>query len=183
MNMVQTAVGDYVLVKPEPTPAPKSVISGLDQAASGRVVSIGDAGVELEAGDLVYFDAHRATQVGELLAVDPENIFSRVDEDEPQKAAPEVYGYIQTTPQRAEILSEVNDERKYQDELWGQHNDDGTTEAEWKTYIDQYTHAFHRAEKYKDDFRTRMVKVAALAVAAVEAFDRTNIKVDGAVAA
>jgi hypothetical protein len=173
MAKTQMAVGEYVLLKPEPTPSPTSVISGLDQAASGRVVSIGDVGVDLGMGELVYFDSHLATQVGELLAVSPKDIFSVVADEEVVEAY--ALDIPVSSASQGDILAEVAEERAYQDTLWGQDNDDGATENEWKVYLSEYTHGYGRAEKYRDDFRTRMVKVAALAIAAVEAFDRTHV--------
>jgi hypothetical protein len=73
---------------------------------------------------------------------------------------------------REGVLKEVSTERDYQDTQWGRGLDDRWVEKDWQDFIDNYSKALGRAEKYKDDFRTRMVKVAAIAVAAVEAMDR-----------
>lgn len=72
---------------------------------------------------------------------------------------------------RDEIYREVNLERSYQDDKWGgPDHDDTETEESWQRYITEYANARDRAEGY--DFRKRMVKVAALAVAALESHDR-----------
>jgi hypothetical protein len=72
---------------------------------------------------------------------------------------------------RMNALLDVEAEREYQDRKWGgPANDDLQAEADWLAYIAEYAGGAGRAANY--DFRTRMVKVAALAVAAVEAHDR-----------
>ena len=68
------------------------------------------------------------------------------------------------------VLKDVYNERSYQDTKWGgtpfdrQHS-----EAEWLTWINEYANGTGRAEGRA--FRERMIKTAALAVAAVEALD------------
>ncbi len=75
-----------------------------------------------------------------------------------------------TNDPRRQIFADIVVERKYQDEKWGGPAHDSTeTEANWADYITEYALGEGRAAGY--DFRTRMVKVAALAVAALEAHD------------
>lgn len=70
-----------------------------------------------------------------------------------------------------DILSEILKERAYQDAKWGgSSHDDTETEENWQKYITEYANAQGSSSDY--DFRKRMVKVAALAVAAIEAYDR-----------
>lgn len=74
---------------------------------------------------------------------------------------------------RAKVLEEVNGERNYQDTKWGGPIHDTTeTQDNWVQYINEYASGKGRATSY--DFRKRMVKVAALAVAAIEANDAKN---------
>lgn len=71
------------------------------------------------------------------------------------------------------VLKEVYNERGYQDKLWGGKGFDTThTEAEWLTWISEYAYGNGRAAGRA--FRERMIKTAALAVAAVEALDVKN---------
>lgn len=71
---------------------------------------------------------------------------------------------------RAIIYEQVDAERAQQDAQWGGGaHDDGHTPAEWATYI----HYQMRRFTFDDsDARARLVKVAALAVAAIESLDR-----------
>lgn len=73
------------------------------------------------------------------------------------------------------ILAEIETEREYQDQKWGHAFDDENTPHEWVAYIAHYA-ARHLAGNPAgvdvDKFRLDMVKVAALAVAAIEAVDR-----------
>lgn len=67
-----------------------------------------------------------------------------------------------------EVLAEVSKERRYQDRKWGGPiADDGHTPGEWLGFIREYWRA-ERGANYRD----RLLKIAALAVAAIEAFDR-----------
>jgi hypothetical protein len=70
------------------------------------------------------------------------------------------------------IWEEIQLERQRQAEKWGgaQH-DDHHTANDWIAFI-----AFHAGRaSYKADFRAQMIKVAALAVAAIEALDRRSM--------
>ena len=74
---------------------------------------------------------------------------------------------------RAKALSDVNDERNYQVGKWaGQYDDANWSEDEWHGFITEYAFGLPASRSADYDFRKRMVKVAALAVAAIEACDR-----------
>jgi hypothetical protein len=72
------------------------------------------------------------------------------------------------------IFDEIQGERAYQDKKWGTSFDDKNTTNDWVTYIDQY--AGKASPLTKDDTTSRIafLKVAALAVAAIEALDRNG---------
>lgn len=76
----------------------------------------------------------------------------------------------------AVVLQEVKAERKYQDEKWGTAFDDKNTLNDWAAYIGIYlgkaTDMGNSA--FPDIQRKYMLKVATLAVAAVETFDRNE---------
>lgn len=200
MDKVQQAVGAYILVEPKSSPPNiNRVHQGKMCADYGVVVSSPDEYAEVQPGDGVYFNAADAIQVGNYLAIKEKWVIAKETVAPAQSAAAAVaddsnnefdldfaeapttgkpIGWMETTPARAGLYAEVEDERQYQEALWGQASDDKNTETNWKVYIADYLHGHNRAEKYRGDFRKRMVKVAALALAAVEAFDRTNIPLD-----
>ena len=77
------------------------------------------------------------------------------------------------------IYDEIKAERDYQDERWGHDIDDAfNTPWMWCAYIVQYATKWMvgtfapLGQKTVDDFRTKMVKTAALAIAAIESIDR-----------
>ncbi|KKN26490.1 hypothetical protein LCGC14_0874060 [marine sediment metagenome] len=75
------------------------------------------------------------------------------------------------------ILAEIEAERIYQDEKWGgPEHDDQHEPNDWIAFITCWNgKAFNCCEKHPIDsrtFRFNMVKVAALAVAAMESVDR-----------
>jgi hypothetical protein len=66
------------------------------------------------------------------------------------------------------IFNEVVAERARQDARWGgPEHDDGHSEGDWADFIREYAWGDRGA-----DFRERMLKIAALAVAAIESHDR-----------
>lgn len=70
---------------------------------------------------------------------------------------------------RKTIYDEIDNEREYQDKKWGGTSfDDAQTEQQWIEYIKQYA----IGQRGSNNFRERMIKVAALAVAAIESYDR-----------
>ena len=69
------------------------------------------------------------------------------------------------------VLDDIRAERAYQDKTWGGSGfDDTQTADDWQKYLLEYSQGEGRAAGR--DFRTRMVKTAALAVAAIESYDR-----------
>ena len=77
-----------------------------------------------------------------------------------------------------DILEHIKEERNYQVMKWGNEADDTlNTPYSWLTWINIFgtkwacgQHQF--TSEMTDDFRQRMIQVAALAVAAVESIDR-----------
>lgn len=73
------------------------------------------------------------------------------------------------------VLREVAREREKQITQWGSAFDDENSQQDWAAFIMHYTASgiTERAGRYPAiAFRTAMLKVAALAVAAIEAHDR-----------
>jgi hypothetical protein len=80
---------------------------------------------------------------------------------------------------RREIFEEIYDERERQIEKWGNDFDDQNTINDWVAYITSYATRgataggwFH--PEASDRFCQGMVKVAALAIAAIEACERNQ---------
>jgi hypothetical protein len=72
------------------------------------------------------------------------------------------------------VLSEIHDERSRQDEKWGgSAHDDWHDKEDWIMFIKHYLSG---ADLPMNNFREEMVKIAALAVAAIESYDRKNQK-------
>jgi hypothetical protein len=79
---------------------------------------------------------------------------------------------------RKDIYSEIDLERCYQEEKWGNSNDDTLDMAQFAGFINEYaTGCTDRT--WKTPVRKRMVKVAALAVAAIETLDRKKSRRNG----
>lgn len=77
------------------------------------------------------------------------------------------------------IYDEIKAEREYQKEKWGVEKDDTlNTPNDWVAYIANHSSRWFPggfrpySEEVVADFRTQMVKVATLAVAAIESVDR-----------
>lgn len=71
---------------------------------------------------------------------------------------------------RVKVFEEIAEERQYQDACWGGKSEDVKhSETTWLHFINEYANGTGRAEGR--DFRERMIKAAALCVAAVEALD------------
>lgn len=75
---------------------------------------------------------------------------------------------------RDTIFQQINDERRYQDTVWGTAFDDKNTLNDWLQYINQYGSKASKMGVRPEEQRAMLVKVAALAVAALETFDRNN---------
>lgn len=72
------------------------------------------------------------------------------------------------------VLREIAEERKYQDEKWGTTFDDKNTVNDWGTYINIYLAKATTMGATEEEKRKQLLKVAALAVAALETFDRNG---------
>lgn len=72
------------------------------------------------------------------------------------------------------IYAAIDAERDYQDERWGHEFDDKNTSNDWCSYVCRYATSAAGFDVPTVQFRAQMVKVAALAVAAIEATDRTG---------
>jgi hypothetical protein len=65
---------------------------------------------------------------------------------------------------RHKILEDIQNERALQDIKWGRMHDSEHTPEEWIGFIHE-----HSYRALTEDFRKQMIRVAALAVAAIEA--------------
>jgi len=73
------------------------------------------------------------------------------------------------------IYEELKAEREYQDGKWGHAFDDNNTLNDWMQYINIHEAKAAAMRASKDEQRTQqMVKIAALAVAALQTFDRNS---------
>ena len=79
---------------------------------------------------------------------------------------------------RKKILDEINAERDYQVHRWGNEADDTLNDPhKWQTWLSFYSTKWTAGEfkvtpQMAKDFRECMIKVAAIATAAVESYDR-----------
>lgn len=74
--------------------------------------------------------------------------------------------------ERAVVFAQIDRERTYQNTKWGTTFDDRNTVNDWVTYINQYAGDAARMNMDAVEVRTKLVKVASLAVAAIETCDR-----------
>jgi hypothetical protein len=72
------------------------------------------------------------------------------------------------------LIDEILKERKYQDEKWGTEFDDKNTLNDWAAYIGRYTGNAISIDSPPKTQRKQLLKVATIAVAAVQAFDRNG---------
>jgi len=72
------------------------------------------------------------------------------------------------------ILEEIRIKRERQDVLWGAEHDDQNTLNDWVTWIMIYAGQAARMDSTPWKQRDKMLKVAALATAAIESFDRNG---------
>lgn len=75
---------------------------------------------------------------------------------------------------RALIFAEIEKEREYQDRRWGTAFDNANTINDWAAYFAAYTARATSMGNTKEQQRAALVKVAAIAVASLETFDRNN---------
>lgn len=74
---------------------------------------------------------------------------------------------------RKKIFKQIHDERKIQDERWGgKKNDDENSADDWYRVIDK--HNSRASDENGQDRRYALIRVAAIAVAAIESFDRNK---------
>lgn len=76
------------------------------------------------------------------------------------------------------IIKSIVAERQYQEAKWGNDFDDTNTNSQWANYISHYANRNLigvKADQSDEAFRESMVKVATLAVAAIQALDRRVI--------
>jgi hypothetical protein len=73
-------------------------------------------------------------------------------------------------------IDSINAERKYQVVTKGytKEKDDDNLPHQWGDFLDDYVINVLTAAT-PEEYRRQLVKVAALAVAAIESFDRTNV--------
>jgi hypothetical protein len=92
-----------------------------------------------------------------------------INEQLTQAGAKNILSVVPDTNTQALILGEIVQERRYQNMLWGIDRAN-MTEEQWISVIDDYTHNCGEAHARKPDrtFKERMLKTAALAVAALE---------------
>ena len=104
---------------------------------------------------------------------DPTN-YTGIEEDNMPYDDPEDYpDMIDRTISRNSIWFEMLRERLAQDVKWGgEGHDDTHTEEEWVSFIRKHN---TRADLDGYDFREQMIKVAALAFAAIESYDRKSL--------
>lgn len=74
---------------------------------------------------------------------------------------------------RQEIFQKIQAERDYQDQKWGTEFDDQNTINDWVAYINQYA-SKATAEDTSGNMVVYLIKVAALALAAIEAHERNK---------
>jgi len=75
---------------------------------------------------------------------------------------------------RKKIFEEIDAERHYQDAKWGIEFDKKNTLNDWWAYINYYFSRSAEMGNTKRQQRRDLVKVAALAVAALERFDENH---------
>ncbi len=73
-----------------------------------------------------------------------------------------------------QVIRDVEDERSHQEERWGVVNDDCNTLDDWLSYVKTFSRRAARENSNSPAQRKRLVQVAALAVAAIESFDRNR---------
>lgn len=75
---------------------------------------------------------------------------------------------------RDNIYFEIETERAYQNDRWGEEFDDKNTVNDWVTYICHYCTESAMHDPPLEVVREKLLKTATLAVAALEAFDRNG---------
>lgn len=75
---------------------------------------------------------------------------------------------------RKEILKKVKSERARQDDIWGNDFDSLNTSNDWVSYITRYAGKAVTNPWDPNRFSENMIKVAAIAVAAIEQLEKTE---------
>ena len=79
---------------------------------------------------------------------------------------------IDTKGSIRDVFDEIVRERMAQDAEWGgPSHDDTHSNVDWCTYINKHN---ARAANGLHDYRYQMIRIAALAIAAIQAFDRNE---------
>jgi len=158
------AVGKFIVVKVVEEKVSRGGIvlpdnTEAERPMRGTVVSAGDeVNPNVEEGDFVLFDGAYAYDMGDGKVAIEERVVIAYETDE-------------RSPEREDVYDDIDRERDHQDRKWGGFsNDDVKTEEEWVNHIGEYSQGRGRAARL--DFRTRMVKTAALSVASIESIDR-----------
>lgn len=73
-----------------------------------------------------------------------------------------------------DIFDLIEQEKRKQAKLWGQIFDDRNTANDWSSYITRYNAKFAENGLTPAERRSALVKIAALAMSAIEAQDRNN---------
>ncbi len=73
-----------------------------------------------------------------------------------------------------DIYHAIRREREYQNDLWGPEFDDKNTANDWVTYITKYAAKTADIPMTQGHYEIAMLKVAALALAAIEASKRND---------
>jgi len=124
---------------------------------------------------------------GEAACVSRENfnedVGRKVSRDNAVREIWQLEGYLlqQTLFANCNVFNEIKVERVRQDAQWGgPDHDDKHDGYDWVRYINRQTSRaldalLHPRTAEADEYRQRLVKIAALAVAAIESHDRTRL--------
>lgn len=91
------------------------------------------------------------------------------------EAGPSTYHAVDfaTRPGTWNAIRQILEERRRQDQQWGGENHDDEHDAcEWLAMIDEHRARARKVVHDRDAYRARLVVIAALALAAIESFDR-----------
>ena len=75
---------------------------------------------------------------------------------------------------RQKIYNEIETERAYQDQQWGDEFDKKNTLNDWVSYMNTYCGQASKMGTPKDDQRKQLLKAVTIGVAALERFDTDN---------
>lgn len=81
---------------------------------------------------------------------------------------------VEAAPVRRQIFKGIEVERIYQDTKWGTTFDDQNTANDWAKYVNDYASKASPLVVDQQIFETNMLKVATLAVAAIETSRRNG---------